>query len=203
MQQNFPKAKVAAAGFDGFVADLEAAAPGLKLPVVTAEIGDTWCAAVLGTVAAAHHCSMRHGPGVFRQAAMELRLWWPVGCRIHGAASDPAKLSEYRALLRMRTASQERYDDEPFKKFSRLLLKARDARCLRCSLLCCHLLLTVTTVNLSCLQVQMPEHTFGVDTKEYPGEWDSWSNKGRLRLRSWLGHGQEGRRQGGELCPAD
>ncbi|EFN55987.1 hypothetical protein CHLNCDRAFT_145354 [Chlorella variabilis] len=138
VQQNFPKAKVAAAGFDGFVADLEAAAPGLKLPVVTAEIGDTW---------------------------------------IHGAASDPAKLSEYRALLRMRTASQERYDDEPFKKFSRLLLKARDARCLRCSLLCCHLLLTVTTVNLSCLQVQMPEHTFGVDTKEYPGEWDSWSNK--------------------------
>jgi hypothetical protein len=44
---------------------------------------------------------------------------------IHGAASDPGKLSEYRALLRMRAASRERYDDDAFRRFSRLLLKVR------------------------------------------------------------------------------
>jgi hypothetical protein len=26
--------------------------------------------------------------------------------------------------------------------------------------------------------VQLPEHTFGLDTKEHPGEWDSWTNEG-------------------------
>lgn len=31
--------------------------------------------------------------------------------------------AEYRALLRMRRASRERYDDEAFQRFSRLLLK--------------------------------------------------------------------------------
>jgi hypothetical protein len=54
VRASFPQAELTAAGFDGFVKDLAAAAPSLDLPVVTAEIGDTW---------------------------------------IHGAASDPAKLS--------------------------------------------------------------------------------------------------------------
>ena len=40
--------------------------------------------------------------------------------------------AEYRALLRMRSASRERYDDEAFQRFSRLLLKVMGggSRCL-------------------------------------------------------------------------
>lgn len=42
---------------------------------------------------------------------------------IYGVGSDPAKVSEYRSLLRFRRASQDRWDDAAFKRFSRLLLK--------------------------------------------------------------------------------
>ncbi|EFN51908.1 hypothetical protein CHLNCDRAFT_54763 [Chlorella variabilis] len=83
LRADFPGADIVAGGFDGFVADVLAAAPRLDLPVVTGEIGDTW---------------------------------------IHGAAADPAKLAEYRALLRL------------------------------------------------------PEHTAGVDQKEYPNDWEHWGN---------------------------
>ena len=87
---DFPEVErqnVIASTFDDFVAELEAAAPRLQLPVVTGEIGDTW---------------------------------------VYGIASDPAKISEYRALLRLRRASRERqWDDPAFKRFSRLLLKVR------------------------------------------------------------------------------
>ncbi|KAL4451756.1 hypothetical protein ABPG75_007418 [Micractinium tetrahymenae] len=106
VQSSFPHATVQAGGFDGFVSDLLKAAPGLDLPVVTGEIGDTW---------------------------------------IFGVASDPGKIAEYRALLRMRRASTERYEDPAFQRFSRLLLK-------------------------------LPEHTWGVDVKEYPNNWDIWAN---------------------------
>lgn len=80
----FPHATVTASGFDDFSRPLLEAAPALQLPVVTAEIGDTW---------------------------------------IHGVGSDPGKLAEYRALLRMRRVARERYDDPAFKRFSMLLLK--------------------------------------------------------------------------------
>ena len=42
---------------------------------------------------------------------------------IYGIGSDPGKVSEYRSLLRFRRASQDRWDDAAFKRFSRLLLK--------------------------------------------------------------------------------
>jgi len=64
---------------------------------------------------------------------------------IYGVASDPARVAEYRALLRLRRASSDRWDEAAFLKFSRLLLK-------------------------------IPEHTWGVDTKEYPGDYSRWSN---------------------------
>ena len=64
---------------------------------------------------------------------------------IYGVASDPARTAEFRALLRLRRASGDRYDDAAFNKFSRLLLK-------------------------------IPEHTWGVDTKDYPGDYTRWSN---------------------------
>lgn len=64
---------------------------------------------------------------------------------IHGVASDPGKLAEFRALLRLRRASGDRWDDAAFLRFSRLLLK-------------------------------VPEHTWGVDTKQYPGDYHRWSN---------------------------
>jgi hypothetical protein len=104
--QQFPGAAVVASSFDDFVGPLLGAAPRLALPVVTAEIGDTW---------------------------------------IHGAASDPGKLSDFRALLRLRRASADRWDDAEFAAFSRLLLK-------------------------------IPEHTWGVDSKQYPGDYARWSN---------------------------
>jgi hypothetical protein len=42
---------------------------------------------------------------------------------IYGVASDPAKTAEYRALLRLRRAEADRWDDPQFHAFSRLLLK--------------------------------------------------------------------------------
>lgn len=44
LRADFPGADIVAGGFDGFVADVLAAAPRLDLPVVTGEIGDTWWA---------------------------------------------------------------------------------------------------------------------------------------------------------------
>ena len=76
---------------------------------------------------------------------------------IHGIASDPAKLSEYRSLLRMRRASRDRWGDDDFNRFSRLLVK-------------------------------IPEHTWGVDTKEDPGDYTRWSN---VELRKALEEGDE------------
>jgi hypothetical protein len=84
---------------------------------------------------------------------------------IYGVASDPARVAEFRALLRLRQKVASAFgflDDgsnsnnnknneataaveKAFHKFSRLLLK-------------------------------IPEHTWGVDTKEYPGDYTRWSN---------------------------
>lgn len=64
---------------------------------------------------------------------------------INGVASDPAKVAEYRALLRARRMSRDRWDDPAFLLFSKYLLK-------------------------------VPEHTWGVDTKEYPGDYVLWRN---------------------------
>lgn len=41
-----------------------------------------------------------------------------------GIGSDPGKLAEFRALLRMRRAAPELKEDPAFDAFSRLLLKA-------------------------------------------------------------------------------
>lgn len=64
---------------------------------------------------------------------------------INGIASDPAKVAEYRALLRARRMSKDRWDDPAFLQFSKYLLK-------------------------------VSEHTWGVDTKEYPGDYILWRN---------------------------
>ncbi len=151
--------------------------------------------------------------------------------RLHFAALDepavrkpPPCAAEYRALLRMRRASTERYEDPAFQRFSRLLLKVRTGRaacalsasaahqtCMRVP--CCALVCTVPwyglpkspprcwhiqvrpavapsrCVRLSTLSpfsglapwspvVQLPEHTWGVDVKEFPNNWDIWANAG-------------------------
>eukprot|EP00892_Ulva_mutabilis_P005410 jgi/Ulvmu1/3240/UM150_0013.1 len=68
---------------------------------------------------------------------------------IHGVASDPVKMKEYRAMMRMR--SQCLYDggcviqDPAFQNFTRLFLK-------------------------------VPEHTWGIDTKSAPASWGVWGN---------------------------
>lgn len=45
---------------------------------------------------------------------------------IHGIGSDPARVAEFRALLRVRKASRERWEDPDWIRFSRLLLKVSD-----------------------------------------------------------------------------
>ena len=42
VQSDFPGARVFASSLDEYVAELRRALPGLDLPVVTQEIGDTW-----------------------------------------------------------------------------------------------------------------------------------------------------------------
>ena len=80
----FPDADVFASSLDDFTDALLAALPGLDLPVVTQEIGDTWA---------------------------------------YGIASDADKVAEYRALLRMRTATEWKVEEAAYRNFSRLLLK--------------------------------------------------------------------------------
>jgi hypothetical protein len=71
---------------------------------------------------------------------------------IYGVGSDPARVAEFRALVRLRqrllTTWKNNKDEQGaafIERFSRLLLK-------------------------------IPEHTWGVDTKEYPGDYTRWSN---------------------------
>jgi hypothetical protein len=108
LRRRWPAAEVLASDFDAFAAPLAAAAVAgeVSLPVVTAEIGDTW---------------------------------------IYGVASDPGKLSDYRALLRYAAASPDRGDEARFDAFARMLLK-------------------------------IPEHTWGCDSKAFPGDYERWSN---------------------------
>ena len=151
----FPHATVTAGGFDPFVSDLVDAAPGLNLPVVTAEVCGGGVAVACTLLCSPMHLSHRRlvgvtwiappraGPSVHRSlparaaacancapsrlscvslasSSLQIGDTW-----IYGIASDPARLAEYRALLRMRRASIERYDDPAFQAFSRMLLKLR------------------------------------------------------------------------------
>lgn len=133
------------------------------------------------------------------------RLCWRAAvplCRIHGAAADPAKLAEYRALLRVRRGGRKRYGADAFRRFSRLLLKASAPSCPApcCCLLALHPLLGLlpedgarigmhaamwpahAALCLPCSPcLQLPEHTAGVDQKEYPNDWEHWGNAGELR----------------------
>ena len=43
----------------------------------------------------------------------------------YGIASDADKVAEYRALLRMRTATAWKVEEAAYRNFSRLLLKVR------------------------------------------------------------------------------
>eukprot|EP00887_Chlorella_sp_A99_P001854 scaffold19.g1854.t1 len=152
VRRAFPGARVAASGLDDFVRPLLAAAPSLRLPVVTAEIGDTW---------------------------------------IHGVGSDPGKLSEFRALLRMRRAASERYDDPAFKAFSRLLLKARMLHFHFDFLHSCFL------ITAQCGK-PVPEHTWGVDIKDALADYQNWANDAfhaqlaagnpayKITIKSWV-----------------
>ncbi len=108
LRRRWPAAEVRASDFDAFAAPLAAAARAgeVSLPVVTAEIGDSW---------------------------------------IHGVASDPGKLSDYRALLRYAAAAGAGGGGARFGAFTRMLLK-------------------------------VPEHTWGADSKAYPGDYARWSN---------------------------
>ena len=83
-QAAFPDADVFASTLDNFTDALQAALPGLEVPVVTQEIGDTWA---------------------------------------YGIGSDADKVAEYRALLRMRTATEWKVEEASYRNFSRLLLK--------------------------------------------------------------------------------
>ena len=84
LRDAFPGATIMASTLDAFTAPLLEAAPQLRLPLVTAEIGDTW---------------------------------------VHGVASDADKLSEFRAILRMRRKLEDHFQEATFQNFSRILLK--------------------------------------------------------------------------------
>lgn len=47
----------------------------------------------------------------------------------YGIASDADKVAEYRALLRMRTATAWKVEEAAYRNFSRLLLKASATTC--------------------------------------------------------------------------
>lgn len=102
----FPDAEIIASTMDAFAQKLRQIKG--QLPVVTAEIGDTW---------------------------------------IHGAASDPQKVSRFRALLRSRRAWQTDGKIDPrakeFKRFSRTLL-------------------------------QIPEHTWGLDVRTHLADFENY-----------------------------
>lgn len=134
----FPHAAtVQAADLEPFVADLAEAAPRLGLPVVTAEIGDSWIwgaasdpAKLSGEGGAAGWQACKHGSGQRVGAALPERSQARCvrRCDAHPPTrpptrAPPACAPEYRALLRMRAAARERYDDAAFQRFSRLLLK--------------------------------------------------------------------------------
>jgi hypothetical protein len=103
MRQHFPKADILASTMDAFAAQLASVKD--SLPVITAELGDTW---------------------------------------IHGTGSDPARISQFRELSRLRNKwldeGSVKPDDKPFKAFSRRLLL-------------------------------IPEHTWGMDEKTYLGDY--------------------------------
>ena len=100
MRREFPGAEVRASTLDAFARSLGKIRA--SLPIVTAEIGDTW---------------------------------------IYGIGSDPTKVSQYRELLRLRRAWQQRdVDAAAFDAFSR------------------HLLV-------------VPEHTCGLDEKTFLGDY--------------------------------
>lgn len=47
----------------------------------------------------------------------------------YGIASDADKVAEFRALLRMRTATEWKVEEASYRNFSRLLLKVNKADC--------------------------------------------------------------------------
>lgn len=132
--------------------------------------------------------------------------------------------AEYRALLRMRRASREWYDDPRFLAFSRLLLKVR-ACAVGCGVQCpkwhaphCQCELVERHRHMSAVHVpqalkrprqtflcpsaaQIPEHTWGVDTKFHPGDYDRWSNAGGVTGHSMAaGVGSAVVRQAHAMC---
>eukprot|EP01089_Gocevia_fonbrunei_P013483 TRINITY_DN3465_c0_g3_i3.p1 TRINITY_DN3465_c0_g3~~TRINITY_DN3465_c0_g3_i3.p1 ORF type:complete len:696 (-),score=157.49 TRINITY_DN3465_c0_g3_i3:338-2425(-) len=76
---------------------------------------------------------------------------------IHGCASDPNKVAQYRAILRARAgcihSGRCNIRDPEFKAFDHFLIK-------------------------------IAEHTWGVDIKEYPDDWSNWSNDQFEKARS-------------------
>lgn len=73
---------------------------------------------------------------------------------IHGVGTDPAKISRYRALLRLRRSWQERgVPEDKLHDFHRKLLL-------------------------------IPEHTWGMDVKTYLGDWENYANADFQAVRS-------------------
>lgn len=79
------------------------------------------------------HVPALHAPGPITRdlgdarAGMPPPTWQPYGTqtsRRTGIGSDPGKLAEFRALMRMRRAAPQLKEDPAFDAFSRLLLKA-------------------------------------------------------------------------------
>jgi len=116
MRRDFPGAEICSSTLDAFARQLIKVKA--QLPVITAEIGDTW---------------------------------------IHGAGTDPKKISQYRALLRLRRKWLESGiigpEDSHIFAFSQSLLL-------------------------------VPEHTNGLDIKVHLADFETWDKKAFQAARS-------------------
>jgi hypothetical protein len=118
VQKMFQNATVEASdAFDDFIAAVEPFKE--QLPLVTAEIGDTWSECVTTAI----YLFMQHA------ITCCLRVLIEGACSVHGASTDPLKVALFRSASRQRAKCLAAGNCEPaasspeFKTFERLLTK--------------------------------------------------------------------------------
>ena len=153
----------------------DASLPPIPSPnfVTAGESGDTWIYGVASDpakMAGGEHFYWRlvlcvHSL-VYGQLMPSLRCMHAHACRVPCAAAHAERLERAvrRRSLPALQPTPAQGDGQGPLNFN-ISIPNADTRC-------------DLTVALCRCTAQLPEHTWGVDTKDYPGEWDSWSNKG-------------------------